>query len=80
MTAKLGVSQRQACRALGQHRSTQRYESKQPDKDRELIEEIRTQVKHRKHRKYGYRVHYGNSTAFGLVGQSQADLPVVVHA
>ena len=49
---KLGVSERQVCRALGQHRSTQRYESKQPDKDRELIEEIRTQVKHRK---YGYR-------------------------
>ena len=47
-----GETGRQACRALGQHRSTQRYESKQPDKDRELIEEIRTQVKHRK---YGYR-------------------------
>ena len=49
------MSQRRACRALGQHRSTQRYESQQPEKDRELIEEIRKQVKCRKHRKYGYR-------------------------
>ncbi|MDP7675280.1 MAG: IS3 family transposase, partial [Dehalococcoidia bacterium] len=40
---------------MGQHRSTQRYESKQPEKDRELSEEIRKQVKRRKHRKYGYR-------------------------
>ena len=40
---------------MGQHRSTQRYERTQPEKDRALIEEISTQVKRRKHRKYGYR-------------------------
>ncbi len=49
------MSERRACRALGQHRSTQRYESKQPEKDRELIEEIGKQVQRRKHRRYGYR-------------------------
>ena len=52
---KLGVSERQACRALGQHRSTQRYERKQPQKDCELIDQIRQQVKRKKHRRYGYR-------------------------
>ena len=51
----LGVSEREACRALGQPRSTQRYESKQPEKDRELVEAICQQVNRRKHRKYGYR-------------------------
>ena len=40
---------------MGQHRSTQRYERKQPQKDRELIDQIRTPVKRRRHRKYGYR-------------------------
>jgi transposase InsO family protein len=40
---------------LDQHRSTQRYERQQPQKDRELIEAIDRQVKRRKHRKYGYR-------------------------
>ena len=52
---KLGVSERQVCRALGQHRSTQRYERKQPQKDCELIDQIRQQVKRKKHRRYGYR-------------------------
>lgn len=51
----LGISERRACRALKQNRSTQRYESKQPAKDRELITEIHKQVKRKKHRRYGYR-------------------------
>ena len=52
---KLGVSQRQACATLGQHRSTQRYELKMPEKDRPLTEAIREQANKRKHRRYGYR-------------------------
>ena len=52
---KLGVSRRQACEALGQNRSTQRYERKMPEKDRLLTEAIRKQANKRKHRRYGYR-------------------------
>jgi putative transposase len=52
---KLGVSQRQACKSLGQNRSTQRYELKVPEKDRLLTEAIRKQANRRKHRRYGYR-------------------------
>jgi transposase InsO family protein len=52
---KLGVSERHACKALGQHRSTQRYELKMPEKDRPLTEAIREQANKRKHRRYGYR-------------------------
>jgi transposase InsO family protein len=52
---KLGVSQRRACTALGQNRSTQRYELKLPHKDRELIAAIRQEVQKRRHRRYGYR-------------------------
>ena len=52
---KLGASQRQACATLGQHRSTQRYALKMPEKDRPLTEAIREQANKRKHRRYGYR-------------------------
>ena len=52
---KLGVSERQACKTLGQNRSTQRHELKMPEKDRLLIEAIREQASKRKHRRYGYR-------------------------
>jgi len=38
------VSQRRACRALGQPRSTQRYRAKRPDMDRRLLEEMRRLV------------------------------------
>ena len=52
---ELGVSERKACKILGQNRSTQRYELKMPDKDRLLAEAIRNQANKRKHRRYGYR-------------------------
>jgi transposase InsO family protein len=52
---KLGVSERQACKTLGQNRSTQRYELKMPAKDRALTEAIREQANKPKHRRYGYR-------------------------
>ena len=38
------VSQRRACRALSQPRSTQRYRPRRPDADRRLIEELRRLV------------------------------------
>ncbi len=44
MRRRLGpdqVSQRRACRALSQPRSTQRYQPKQPDKDRPLLKAMR---------------------------------------
>ena len=50
---KLGVSQRRACKVLGQSRSTQRYESKLEEQDAELLEEIR--VIATAHPRYGYR-------------------------
>jgi len=51
---ELGVSQRKACQALGQARSTQRYEPKQPEKDKPLIKDIL--VLHVQHPRYGYRL------------------------
>lgn len=52
---KLGHSERKICRALGQHRSTQRYVLKMPEKDRSLMHMIKKQAHKKKHRKYGYR-------------------------
>ncbi|MHC4060458.1 MAG: IS3 family transposase, partial [Planctomycetota bacterium] len=50
---KLGISQRRACKALGQHRSTQRYRSRQLDKDKPLIKDmLKLSLKHPR---YGYR-------------------------
>jgi len=39
------ISERRACRALGQPRGTQRYRPKRPDMDRGLLEEMRRLVK-----------------------------------
>jgi len=50
---ELGVSQRKACRVLGQFRSTQRYVPKQPEKDKPVLQDIL--VLHVKHPRYGYR-------------------------
>ena len=38
--ARLEVSERRACRTLGQSRSTQRYEAQRPDQDRPLIKRL----------------------------------------
>ncbi len=38
------VSERRACRALGQPRGTQRYRPKRPDMDRRLLDEMRRLV------------------------------------
>ena len=50
---RLGISQRRACRVLGQARSTQRYPCQQAAKDRPLIDDLLDL--HVKHPRYGYR-------------------------
>ena len=49
----LGVSQRRACRVVGQPRRTQRYVSRRRDDEGALIEQLLAQV--RRHPRYGYR-------------------------
>jgi putative transposase len=49
----LGVSQRWACQLVGQHRSTQRHQPFQPDRDWVLCEELRRLS--RAHPRWGYR-------------------------
>jgi len=48
------VSERRACQVISQPRMTQRYKTKQPDKDKALTAEIRRLAK--KHKRYGYRM------------------------
>jgi putative transposase len=49
----LGISQRLACRIVGQHRSTQRHQPVEPDRDQALREELRRLS--RAHPRWGYR-------------------------
>jgi putative transposase len=49
----LGWSQRWACQLVGQHRSTQRHQPAEPDRDRALREELRQLS--RAHPRWGYR-------------------------
>jgi putative transposase len=49
----LGLSQRLACRIVGQHRSTQRHQPLQPDRDRAAREQLRRLS--RAHPRWGYR-------------------------
>ena len=51
--AELGVSERRACQALGQHRSTQRKAAKTPDDEAALIADIIKLAK--TYGRYGYR-------------------------
>ena len=48
------ISERRACELMDQPRSTQRYRSSQPDKDKPLVEAIRRLAK--KYPRYGYRL------------------------
>jgi transposase InsO family protein len=50
---QLGVTERRACRVLGQPRSSQRFVSRQPDKDRAVRE--RLVALSRRYPRYGYR-------------------------
>ena len=49
----LEVSERRACEAIGQPRSTQRYEPREPQRDRMLVQQMHERV--RTHPRYGYR-------------------------
>ena len=53
LTEEHNVSERRACRVLDQNRHTQRYEPKQPDLDRPIVDRINDLS--RKHPRYGYR-------------------------
>ncbi len=50
---QLGVSYRQACRALGQLRSTQQYRPQRPERDRKLVKRLHELAQC--HPRYGYR-------------------------
>jgi putative transposase len=53
VTAELGISERRACRALGQHRSTQRKTPTTPDDEAALTADIIELA--RQYGRYGYR-------------------------
>ena len=50
----MDVSERRACQVISQPRMTQRYKTKQPDKDKALTTEIKKLAK--RHKRYGYRM------------------------
>jgi len=50
---RFAVSERRACRLVGQHRSSQRYQPEPPDDEPRLLEAMAALVK--KHPRYGYR-------------------------
>jgi transposase InsO family protein len=50
---KLGISERRACRVLGQHRSTQRHAPKGPDDEGRLVADMIELA--RQYGRYGYR-------------------------
>lgn len=50
---RLGLSQRRACRIVGQHRSTQRHRPADADPDRDLRRQLRDFARH--HPRWGYR-------------------------
>jgi putative transposase len=50
----MGVSERRACQVISQPRMTQRYKTKQPDKDKALTAEINKLAQ--RHKRYGYRM------------------------
>jgi putative transposase len=53
LQARLGLSQRRACRIVGQHRSTQRHHPENPDPDKDLRRRLRDFARH--HPRWGYR-------------------------
>lgn len=61
---KLSVSERRACRVIGQSRTSQRYESKTAKKDQELTKAMRKIIKQRP--RYGCRRVYQELRAQGL--------------
>ncbi|GAA3227948.1 hypothetical protein GCM10020256_39710 [Streptomyces thermocoprophilus] len=62
---RLGLSQRRACRIVGQHRSTQRYQPADADPDSDLRERLRRFA--RAHPRWGYRRAHAVLVREGLV-------------
>ena len=60
-----GVSERRACKAVGQARSTQRFKSRRAERDRELLERIR--VLAHENPSFGYRMIWGMLRGEGMV-------------
>ena len=54
MRRSLKISERRACRVLGQPRQTQRYEPRAKEEERRLVERMLELV--REHPRYGYRL------------------------
>jgi putative transposase len=54
LLTNMEVSERRACEVTGQPRMTQRYKTKQPDRNKTLTTEILRLAK--KHKRYGYRM------------------------
>lgn len=54
LRTNMEVSERRACKVTGQPRMTQRYKTKQPDRNKTLTTEILRLAK--KHKRYGYRM------------------------
>jgi len=50
----MDVSERRACQVINQPRMTQRYKTKQPERDKALTAEIKKLA--RRHKRYGYRM------------------------
>ena len=50
----MDISERRACKVISQSRMTQRYKTKQPDRDKVLTTEIKKLAK--RHKRYGYRM------------------------
>ena len=50
----MGVSERRACKVIGLSRMTQRYKTKQPNRDKALTAEIKKLAG--RHKRYGYRM------------------------
>jgi putative transposase len=50
----MDVSERRACEVISQPRMTQRYKTKQPDRDKALTKQINKLAK--RHKRYGYRM------------------------
>ena len=51
---QMNISERRACKVIGQARSTQHYEVRLPDKDKAITAEIKELAK--RHKRYGYRM------------------------
>ena len=72
----LGVSERRACKAIGQPRSTQRYVGRRKAEwDRRLVE--RTIGLSRENPRYGYRQGVGATQKGRVVGKQEARTPIV---